>query len=145
MKSCCKCGKSLLSGYILCSECKEVNSLPLRYYIDQLAEDIVLEHPNRCSFCIRGSCDNQQSGLTCRYGVKEFLVGKIKPYSDNLEASLVMYKDHYALLDGLNSENCISDAENRLEEAFPGLSEYNAHAILSTWKDIRSFDEKKGN
>lgn len=84
MKSCCKCGKSLLSGHILCSECKDNNELPLGYYIDQLAEEIVLEHPEAmCSLCVIRDCDRQQSGLTCRHHVKGFLVSKIETYAEN--------------------------------------------------------------
>lgn len=87
MKSCCKCGKSLLSAHILCTECKDSDSLPLRYYIDQLAEEIVLDHAGMCSFCVWDECDHQQSGLTCRNGVKEYLIGKIETYAYNLNAN----------------------------------------------------------
>ena len=50
MKSCCKCGKEVSSGFVVCNECSEKTAIPLRYYIDQLAEEIVLDHPDTMCF-----------------------------------------------------------------------------------------------
>lgn len=86
MKSCCKCGEPLVSGHILCGGCKAAGDadLPLTYYIDRLAEDITLEYMGMCDLCVHKRCDSQQSGLTCRRGVKAYLLSLIPGYEETL-------------------------------------------------------------
>lgn len=90
MKSCCKCGELLISGYILCSDCKEVMStdLSLTCFIDQLAEDITLDYMGMCDLCVHKQCDGQQSGLTCRNGVKVYLLNLIPKYSKKINVEV---------------------------------------------------------
>lgn len=84
MPSCAICKKSLTTGIVLCEHCAkglQPYTLPteLAWFIDQLAEKIVLEdniYP--CSMCALGSCPGQASGLTCRNGVKAWLLSRAK-------------------------------------------------------------------
>lgn len=142
MKSCCKCGKELLSGLIVCRECSNINEVPLRYYKDQLAEEFVLEYSLPCcELCIyHESCVQKQSGLTCRNGVKTFLVDKINYYSAKLKADIERNKQYYDLLDCKYNGNSavIDDMLQTLMVQNPGLNVYQARAIVFTWFDIRN-------
>lgn len=84
MPSCTICKKSVTTGIVLCGHCAKglaPYTLPteLAWFIDQLAEKIVLDdniYP--CSMCALGSCTGQVSGLTCRNGVKAWLLSRAK-------------------------------------------------------------------
>ncbi len=86
MASCMICKKEVTTGYVLCGCCAhklEPLTLPteLAYFIDQLAEDIVLDEKIRpCDMCSIGECMSQVSGLVCRNGVKAWLLSKADKY-----------------------------------------------------------------
>ncbi len=86
MASCMICKKEVTTGYVLCGCCVhklEPLTLPteLAYFIDQLAEDIVLDENIRpCDMCSIGECMSQVSGLVCRNGVKAWLLSKADKY-----------------------------------------------------------------
>lgn len=84
MPSCAICKKSVTTGIVLCGHCAKglaPYTLPteLAWFIDQLAEKIVLDdniYP--CSMCALRSCPREVSGLTCRNGVKAWLLSRAK-------------------------------------------------------------------
>lgn len=86
MPSCAICKEPITSGIVLCGHCAKglaPYTLPteLAWFIDQLAEEIVLNndiHP--CTMCAIGSCPGQVSGLTCRNGVKAWLLSQAKRF-----------------------------------------------------------------
>ncbi len=86
MASCMICKKEVTTGYVLCGCCVhklEPLTLPteLAYFIDQLAEDIVLDEKIcPCDMCSIGECMSQVSGLVCRNGVKAWLLSKADKY-----------------------------------------------------------------
>jgi GTP-sensing pleiotropic transcriptional regulator CodY len=137
MKSCCECGKLVMSGYIVCPECHSGHELTLRYYIDQLAEEIVADNPSMCSFCARGECDCQQSGFTCRRNIKTFLLRKIPDYEDNLKRELETHVEQIAFLDALHMsmETDKDDITESFMTAYPQLTEHQRIAILMLWYD----------
>jgi len=140
MKQCCKCGEGVVSGFIICKECHENSDAPLMFYIDQLAEDITLNYPlASCKLCIRGSCDSQQSGLTCRGGVKAFLMSRIKEYADNFKTAVEENKRYFDYLDRESVTKPIDriTSQHALIQAFPELNEFHARAVISIWRDIR--------
>ena len=49
--------------------------------IDQLSEEIVLDnHIYACAMCAMPTCNSQVSGMTCRNGVKAWLLTKAKQF-----------------------------------------------------------------
>ena len=112
---------------------KENSTIPLNYYIDQLAEYIVLDaNVNMCGLCIRGSCNSQQSGLTCRYGVKAFLQNKAGEFVDVLEMDWHHNRAYYEFLDTLSDGEPIDVARNALLDRFGELTDFRASAIVLT-------------
>lgn len=115
-------------------EHKDYPALLLEYYIDQLAEHIVLDADGMCSLCVRGSCYYQVSGLTCRNGVKAWLLERRPEYEEFLTEEL-QKEFHY--LDELRSSNVTNmyGAVPYLQEQFPYWSEaWYAH-VLKIWMD----------
>ncbi|MDR1131263.1 MAG: hypothetical protein LBL15_02460, partial [Oscillospiraceae bacterium] len=89
-----------------------------------------------CAFCVKGSCDSQQSGLTCRHFIKTFLLGKIKTYEHHLKKSLEEHAGQYAFLDCLRaSRDNTAPVRDKLAAAFPQMNDYQLAAILSVWED----------
>ncbi len=92
MASCAICKKEVTTGFVVCSHCihdLEPFTLPteLAYFIDQLAEEIVLdENICPCNMCAIGECMSQVSGLVCRNGVKSWLVSKANKYLSELHS-----------------------------------------------------------
>lgn len=86
MPSCLICKEKVTSGFVVCGKCAhklEPFTLPtdLAYFIDRLAENIVRdENIQTCHMCSIGSCSSQVSGLTCRNGVKAWLLSKAGEY-----------------------------------------------------------------
>ena len=80
MAKCLICKEDVTSGYVLCRHCAgklEPYTLPpeLSYFIDQLAEEIVLsETIPTCRLCSIGECQSQVGGLVCRNAVKAWLL-----------------------------------------------------------------------
>ena len=107
----------------------------LSYYIDRLAEDLVLdETTGLCSMCVVGGCESQVSGMTCRNGVKTWLLNKAKGYAEDMP---VREEQYFAFLDKLRISGCeISQARQQLEQAFPHLKRCadGADAILCAWQ-----------
>ena len=86
MAKCVICSGRVTSGYVLCKDCADklkpyTLSPELAYFIDQLAEELVLdaELPS-CRICAIGDCASQVSGLTCRNAVKAWLLSRAKHY-----------------------------------------------------------------
>lgn len=86
MANCMICREAVTSGFVLCSQCaqklKPYTLTPeLAYFIDQLAEEIVLsEDIPSCQMCAIRTCQGQVSGLTCRNAVKAWLLSRAKAY-----------------------------------------------------------------
>lgn len=86
MSSCAICKEPIVSGIVLCGHCAKrlvPYTLPteLAWFIDQLAEEIVLNNDiYPCTMCAIGSCSGQVSGLTCRNGVKAWLLSQAKRF-----------------------------------------------------------------
>ena len=86
MANCLICKKSVTSGFVICGNCAgklEPYTLPpdLAYFIDQLAEELVLsEDMSTCQMCSYGGCESQVSGLVCRNGVKAWLLERAGAY-----------------------------------------------------------------
>lgn len=120
-------------------------SVALNYFIDRLAEDLVLdEKVQMCSMCVIGGCEGQVSGMTCRNGVKTWLLNKVKAYAEDMP---VREEQYFAFLDRLRVSGCeISQARQSLEQAFPRLkrSADGADAILCAWQHQRN-QAKGGN
>lgn len=82
MPSCAICKKPVTTGIVLCGHCAESLSpytLPadLAWFIDRLSEEIVLNNNiSACSMCAMRGCSTQVSGLTCRNGVKAWLLSQ---------------------------------------------------------------------
>ena len=112
---------------------KKTSATPLNYYIDQLAEYIVLDaNVNMCGLCIRGSCNSQQSGLTCRYGVKAFLQNKAGEFADVLKMDLQHNRAYYEFLDTRSGGEPIDAARDALLTCFGELTDFRASAIVLT-------------
>lgn len=86
MPSCAICKKSVTSGVVLCGHCAKglaPYTLPadLAWFIDQLSEEIVLNHDiYACSMCAMPACTSQDSGMTCRNGVKAWLLKRAEQF-----------------------------------------------------------------
>lgn len=53
----------------------------LAWFIDQLSEEIVLDNDvYACAMCAMPTCNSQVSGMTCRNGVKAWLLTKAKQF-----------------------------------------------------------------
>ncbi len=119
-------------------------SVALNYFIDRLAEDLVLdEKVQMCSMCVIGGCESQVSGMTCRNGVKTWLLNKVKAYAGDMP---VREEQYFAFLDRLRVSGCeISQARQRLEQAFPHLKRCadGADAILCAWQCHRASSGKR--
>ena len=115
----------------------------LSYFIDRLAEDLVLDEKiQMCSMCVIGGCESQVSGMTCRNGVKTWLLNKVKAYAEDMP---VREEQYFAFLDRLRVSGCeISQARERLEQAFPHLKRCadGADAILCAWQCQRASNGK---
>lgn len=118
----------------------EFSALTQEFFIDQLAEEIVLEHPD-CGMCIRGGCDHQMSGLTCRCGVREWLTAKKHNYDAELTAEL---EKQFRYLDQLRESSVTNmyGAAPYLEQAFPRWSREWYQNVLRLWMD--TFGERTG-
>lgn len=86
MPSCAICKKSVTSGVILCGHCAKglaPYTLPadLAWFIDRLFEEIVLNNDiYACSMCAMPACTSQDSGMTCRNGVKAWLLKRVEQF-----------------------------------------------------------------
>jgi len=86
MPSCVICKKNVTSGIVLCGHCAKglaPYTLPteLAWFIDQLAEEIVLNNDiYPCAMCAMPTCTSQVSGLTCRNGVKAWLLSQAERF-----------------------------------------------------------------
>lgn len=132
MANCISCKKSVTDGHVLCSECAE-NRLALDYFIDRLAEDIVLDNQmDSCRICVIGECQSQVGGMTCRNGVKTWLINKVKEYvADAPERD----ERYFAFLDALAPSDVIT-AVSSLEERYPHFkwSANGAEAVVHEWR-----------
>ena len=53
----------------------------LAWFIDRLSEEIVLNHEiYACSMCAMPTCTSQDSGMTCRNGVKAWLLKRAEQF-----------------------------------------------------------------
>ena len=96
-----------------------------------------------CSMCVIGGCESQVSGMTCRNGVKTWLLNKVKAYAEDMPAREEQY---FAFLDRLRVSGCeVSQARQRLEQAFPHLKRCadGADAILCAWQCRRASSGKR--
>ena len=86
MSSCAICKKSVTSGVVLCGHCAKglaPYTLPadLAWFIDRLSEEIVLNNDiYACSMCAMPTCTSQVSGMTCRNGVKAWLLKRAEQF-----------------------------------------------------------------
>lgn len=86
MPNCAICKKPVTSGIVLCGDCAKglaPYTLPteLAWFIDQLAEEIVLNNAiYPCTMCSMPTCTSQVSGLTCRNGVKAWLLSQAERF-----------------------------------------------------------------
>lgn len=116
----------------------------LSYFIDRLAEDLVLDEKiQMCSMCVIGGCESQVSGMTCRNGVKTWLLNKVKEYAEDMP---VREERYFSFLDGLRVSGCeFSQARERLEQAFPHLKQCadGADTILCAWQCQRASSGKR--
>ena len=116
----------------------------LSYFIDRLAEDLVLDEKiQMCRMCVIGGCEGQVSGMTCRNGVKTWLLNKVKAYAEDMP---VRDEQYFAFLDRLRVSGCeFSQARERLEQAFPHLKRCadGADAILCAWQCRRASSGKR--
>lgn len=86
MPNCAICKKPVTSGIVLCGDCAKglaPYTLPteLAWFIDQLAEEIVLNNAiYPCTMCSMPTCTSQVRGLTCRNGVKAWLLSQAKRF-----------------------------------------------------------------
>lgn len=137
MANCIRCKKSVTSGYVLCSDCAD-EDMALAYYVDRLAEDIVSsEDICSCHMCVIGNCGSQVSGMTCRNGVKTWLLGKRKEYSQDMA---LREEKIFAYLDRLRQSGAdMARAKELLEERFPYLknSADGSDALLCAWQTKR--------
>ena len=143
MPNCMICKKPATTGYVVCGACAG-EYVTLNYFIDRLAEDLVLdEKVQMCSMCVIGGCEGQVSGMTCRNGVKTWLLNKVKAYAGDMP---VREEQYFAFLDRLRVSGCeISQARERLEQAFPHLKRCvdGADAILCAWQRHRASSGKR--
>lgn len=112
----------------------------LEYFIDQLAEYIVLDADiPMCSLCVRGSCDHQVSGLTCRCGVRDWLTTHRELFSRGLPEEI---QKQFCYLDALRSSNAVNmyGAAPYLEKEFPHWSQAWYKALLRLW--METFQER---
>ena len=86
MPNCAICKKSVTTGIVLCGHCAKglaPYTLPadLAWFIDQLSEEIVLNHAiYACAMCAVPTCTSQVSGMTqWRQGVASEEGGAIFP------------------------------------------------------------------
>lgn len=96
----------------------------------------------KCAACVIGGCESQVSGMTCRNGVKTWLLNKVKAYAEDMP---VREEQYFAFLDRLRVSGCeISQARERLEQAFPHLKRCadGADAILCAWQCQRASNGK---
>lgn len=86
MPNCAICKKSITTGIVLCGRCAKglaPYTLPtdLAWFIDQLSEKIVLEKSiYACAMCAIKDCPSQASGMTCRNGVKAWLLSRANEF-----------------------------------------------------------------
>lgn len=142
MPNCMICKKPVTTGYVVCGACAG-EYVTLNYFIDRLAEDIVLdERIPTCGMCVIGDCSSQVSGVTCRNGIKTWLLNKVKEYAGDMP---VREEQYFAFLDRLRVSGCdIAQARQRLEQAFPHLKRCvnGTDAILCAWQHRRGAREK---
>ena len=119
-------------------------SVALNYFIDRLAEDLVLDETGQMSrMCVLGGCESQVGGMTCRNGVKTWLLNKVKAYAGDMP---VREEQYFTFLDRLRVSGCeISQARQRLEQAFPHLKwcADGVDAILCAWQCHRASSGKR--
>ena len=83
MATCMLCKKEVTTGFVVCGECAHqlgpfTLSPYLAYFIDQLAEDIVMnENIRSCEMCSMSGCSSQVNNLTCQNGIKAWLLFKV--------------------------------------------------------------------
>ena len=86
MPNCAICKKPVTTGIVLCGHCAKSlapYTLPvdLAWFIDQLSEEIVLDNNiYACAMCAMPTCNSLVSGMTCRNGVKAWLLTKAKQF-----------------------------------------------------------------
>ena len=86
MPNCAICKKSVTTSIVLCGHCAKglaPYTLPvdLAGFIDQLSEEIVLDNDiYACAMCAMSTCNSQVSGMTCRNGVKAWLLTRAKQF-----------------------------------------------------------------
>ena len=82
MASCVLCKKDVIAGYVVCGDCAHklepfTLSPDLACFIDRLAEDLVLnENSCTCDMCSIIECSAQISDVTCKNGIKAWLLDK---------------------------------------------------------------------
>lgn len=143
MENFVSCQESVSSDDTVCSTNAEEN-VALNYFMDRLAEDLVLDGNIRtCNMCVIGNCGSQVSGMTCRNGVKTWLLNKAKEYAEDMP---VREERYFSFLDRLRVSGCeLSQARQRLEQAFPYLKQSagGADALLSAWQRQRALRGKR--
>ena len=82
MASCVLCKKDVTTGFVICGDCVHklepfTLSPDLACFIDQLAEDLVRnENSCTCDMCSIVGCPSQVSDVTCKNGIKAWLLDK---------------------------------------------------------------------
>lgn len=82
MASCVLCRKDVTTGFVVCGDCAHklepfTLSPDLAYFIDRLAEELVRnENSCTCDMCSIMGCSYQVSGVTCKNGIKAWLLDK---------------------------------------------------------------------
>ena len=82
MASCMICKKNVTTGFVVCGDCAHklepfTLSPDLAYFIDQLAENLVRnENSCTCDMCSIIGCSSTTSDLTCKNGIKAWLLDK---------------------------------------------------------------------
>ena len=114
-------------------EHKNYPALLLDYYIDQLAEYIVLDSDVLCALCLwKGSCVDQVSGLTCRAGIKAWLVERRLAFEKSIAEEI---GKEFAYLDTLRSTGDANINEDRLQQQFPQWDMKWHAAVLQMWTE----------
>lgn len=86
MASCVLCKKDVTTGFVVCGDCAHklesfTLSPDLAYFIDQLAEELVRnENSCTCDMCSIVGCSSQVSGVTCKNGIKVWLLDKANQF-----------------------------------------------------------------
>ncbi len=134
MASCMLCKKDVTTGFVVCGNCAhslKPFTLPveLAYFIDQLAEDLVRnENSCSCDMCSIDGCLPQISGLTCKNGIKAWLLTRAGQYFSQSTAP---------------TANTCSDALSAREARINGFVGHNVDEVIAEMEHISAKWEMK--